>query len=210
VTTGGNEPEQVPPRPWPEDVRPSNEELADWLGSMTREQLVATLDRQRLVWDQESTCFERNHEWEIAELRVQLQNAERKRRVLSEWVSTLRDRSDDDGIGRDAEVAGFNEAVKRYVAELKSAYQERDAAKEQCRRYEHRIVSLTQERDVARESSRECRDELDVMSLAEVDRDAAVRADERRNVLGVLKKLYPGVADHLGKELALKRRPARG
>lgn len=65
--------DDLPPRPWPEAVEPPPEMLAGWLTSLSREQLVWLLDRQRLNWDRDSRCFMRDHEGQIRQLQGQLQ-----------------------------------------------------------------------------------------------------------------------------------------
>lgn len=54
-----------PPMPWPEAVEPPVEELADWLRSMDRDQLVAFLSERRAIWHKDSECFIRDHDGRI-------------------------------------------------------------------------------------------------------------------------------------------------
>ncbi len=63
----------LPPQSWPEGTVPPAEALADWLTSLTYEQLVWLLERQQRVWAQESDCFLRDHEGIFEQLRHQLQ-----------------------------------------------------------------------------------------------------------------------------------------
>lgn len=60
--------DDLPPKPWAEAVEPRAEELADWLTSLDRDQLVWVLARQRVTWRTESNCFLGNHEGQIRDL----------------------------------------------------------------------------------------------------------------------------------------------
>lgn len=53
--------EDLPPTPWPPETEPPTEQLADWLTSLSREQLVFVLAHQRQTWAQDSRCFIENH-----------------------------------------------------------------------------------------------------------------------------------------------------
>ena len=64
--------DNLPKQPWPEACEPLPGELADWLLSLTREQLVWLLGRQQKTWAQDSDCFVRNHQGEIEHLRRQV------------------------------------------------------------------------------------------------------------------------------------------
>ena len=55
----------MPERPWPEATEPPTEALADYLTSLTREQLLWLLERQRGVWAQDSRCFMEDHEGRV-------------------------------------------------------------------------------------------------------------------------------------------------
>lgn len=60
--------EDLPKQPWPDGTVAPPDALADWLTSLSREQLVWVLGRRQDVWAEESECFMRDHEGRITVL----------------------------------------------------------------------------------------------------------------------------------------------
>lgn len=53
--------DDLPPQTWPANALAPAEELAAWLTSLTRDQLVWVLGRMQQNWGQDSLCFVENH-----------------------------------------------------------------------------------------------------------------------------------------------------
>lgn len=70
--------EDLPPRPGDPQAELPAEELADWLRSMSREQLTWLLAQQRITWRREGECFVRNHEAEIDRLQREVEGLRRR------------------------------------------------------------------------------------------------------------------------------------
>jgi len=65
-------PGEFPPPPWPDNAKPDARLEAKWLLSLTEEQVVAILARQRVIMRQESECFERDHDGALDRYAVQM------------------------------------------------------------------------------------------------------------------------------------------
>lgn len=57
--------DDLPKQPWPEATEPPVEALADWLRSLSFDQLLWVLERQQATWRRESRCFSENHDGRI-------------------------------------------------------------------------------------------------------------------------------------------------
>lgn len=68
------------PRPWPEGVRPTAHQMADWLGRCTPEERIAFVEHALQESERSTACFLRNHEGQLEDLRSLL--GEVKRRLL--------------------------------------------------------------------------------------------------------------------------------
>jgi hypothetical protein len=64
--------EDFPPTPWPENVLPTDEELGDWLVTLTSEQRAYVLRDLRSMADRGRACFMENHDNRLARLESQL------------------------------------------------------------------------------------------------------------------------------------------
>jgi hypothetical protein len=61
----------LPERSWPENARPTPEQLADWMGTLSRDELVWYLGQHQWMRERQIDCFMRNHERQIAGLTVE-------------------------------------------------------------------------------------------------------------------------------------------
>lgn len=66
--------QSLPPQTWPPHTEAPPEQVADWLTSLTREQLVWFLSMKRLDWAKDADCFLRNHDGQIRDLEDRLLN----------------------------------------------------------------------------------------------------------------------------------------
>lgn len=66
--------DDIPQKPWPEATQPPPEVLADWLRSLSFDQLVWVLERQQGTWRLESRCFSEKHDERIRYLEDRLLN----------------------------------------------------------------------------------------------------------------------------------------
>lgn len=96
---------EYPPPPWVPNVEPEIEQVAEWLTSMTHEQRLAALKHQRGTWEQESRCFERNHEGRMEDYARQMDT------VYTDLVAIM----DELGIGNHARPYSSHEVIHREV-----------------------------------------------------------------------------------------------
>lgn len=69
--------DDLPPQPWHEATEPPTAELADWLMSLSREQLEWLLAEKQRDWSRDSECFVRNHVKQLQDARAQQDDVHR-------------------------------------------------------------------------------------------------------------------------------------
>lgn len=64
--------ENETPRDWAKDVRPTPEQLANWLERCTREEREAFAERALDAYERAHRCFIENHQGQIRQLETKL------------------------------------------------------------------------------------------------------------------------------------------